>query len=232
VQRCHSDYSSSHHDYPASDVFTQIGCAFVAVTSGRVDEVSSVDRWNPQVDDGATRGGLSVSIIGDDGVRYYGSHLERIARGIRPGVRVRAGRLLGLIDNSGDAKYTPTHVHFGISWPTRHGVWWVRRGEVTRRTLDPADVGLEHSPVEALRGADAAHNAQVARDLFAGQHGPVRDAVVLNAGIALAVAADDDGEGDEGFRRALRRGMDRAEEALDSGAVARRLDAWVAATQR
>jgi peptidoglycan LD-endopeptidase LytH len=130
VQRCHSDYSSSHHDYPASDIFTQKGCAFVAATSGWVDEVSATDRWDPQVDDGDTRGGLSVSIIGDDGVRYYGSHLERIAAGIRPGARVRAGRLLGLIDNSGDAKYTATHVHFGISWPTRHGVWWVRRGEV------------------------------------------------------------------------------------------------------
>src|SRR3954466_14974721 len=36
VQRCSSSYSSSHHDYPAADVFTQKGCAFVAVTGGRV----------------------------------------------------------------------------------------------------------------------------------------------------------------------------------------------------
>jgi len=119
-----------------------------------------------------------------------------------------------------------------LTLSTTSTVWWVRRGSVTQRTLDPVDVGLRHSPVESLRGADAEHNAGVARDLFAGQHGPVRDAVVLNAGIALAVAADDDGEGDEGFRRAVRRGMDRAEEALDSGAVARRLEAWVTATQR
>jgi murein DD-endopeptidase MepM/ murein hydrolase activator NlpD len=92
--------------------------------------VSRHDRWDPNVDSGATRGGRSVSIIGDDGVRYYGSHLLHIAKDIRPGARVRAGQKLGRIDNSGDAKYTPTHVHFGISWPTRPGVWWVRRGEI------------------------------------------------------------------------------------------------------
>jgi len=147
VQRCSSSYSSSHHDYPASDIFTQKGCAFVSVTSGVVDEVSYVDRWDPQLDAGATRGGRSVSVIGDDGVRYYGSHLLRIAAGIRPGVRVRAGQLLGLIDNSGDARYTATHVHFGLSWPTRHGVWWVRRGEVwPQRYLAAWRAGRNLSP--------------------------------------------------------------------------------------
>ena len=130
VTGCTASPSSSHHDYPASDIFTKKGCRFVAVVAGRVDEVSYVDRWSPSHNSGALRGGRSVSIVGDDGVRYYGSHLLRIAAGIKPGVRVHAGQLLGLIDNSGDARYTPTHVHFGISWPTRHGIWWVRRGEV------------------------------------------------------------------------------------------------------
>jgi peptidoglycan LD-endopeptidase LytH len=130
VSRCSASPSSSHHDYPAADIFTKRGCRFVAAVSGRVDEVSYVDRWSPSHDGGAVRGGRSVSIIGDDGVRYYGSHLLRIAAGIKPGVRVKSGQLLGFIDNSGDARYTPTHVHFGISWPTRHGIWWVRRGEV------------------------------------------------------------------------------------------------------
>jgi len=63
-----------------------------------------------------------------DGVRYYGSHLQSIAPGIVPGARVRAGQLLGRIDNSGDARTTPTHVHFGLSWPTPAGIWWIRRG--------------------------------------------------------------------------------------------------------
>jgi murein DD-endopeptidase MepM/ murein hydrolase activator NlpD len=155
VQRCASSYSTSHHDYPASDIFTQKGCRFVAVTSGAVDEVSYTDRWDPQVDAGATRGGRSVSIVGDDGVRYYGSHLLKIAAGIRPGARVRAGQLLGLIDNSGDAKYTPTHVHFGLSWPTRHGLWWIRRGEVwPQRYLAAWRAGRNLSPAAEVRAAE------------------------------------------------------------------------------
>src|SRR4051794_8724409 len=155
VQRCTSTYSTSHHDYPASDIFTQKGCALVAVTSGRVDEVSFTDRWDPQVDSGASRGGRSVSVVGDDGVRYYGSHLLRIGPGIRPGARVTAGQLLGLIDNSGDAKYTPTHVHFGLSWPTRPGVWWVRRGEVwPQRYLAAWRAGRSLSPAAEVRAAE------------------------------------------------------------------------------
>src|SRR4051812_36846484 len=125
VKGCSASPSSSHHDYPASDIFTHRGCRFVATTSGRVDEISRRDHWDPSVNSGGTRGGRYVSIVGDDGVRYYGSHLLRVRRGIKPGVRVKAGQVLGRIDNSGDAKYTPTHVHYGISWPTRPHIWWV-----------------------------------------------------------------------------------------------------------
>jgi hypothetical protein len=154
IHRCSASPSSSHHDYPASDIFTQRGCRFVAVTRGTVDEVSFRDRWDPQVDAGATRGGLSVSIVGDDGVRYYGSHLLRIAPGIKPGARVHTGDVLGRVDNSGDAKYTPTHVHFGISWPTKPHKWWVRRGEVwPQRFLTAWRQGDDLSPARAVRRA-------------------------------------------------------------------------------
>src|SRR3954453_8971302 len=47
VSRCSASPSSSHHDYPASDIFTKKGCRFVAVVAGRVDEVTYVDRWSP-----------------------------------------------------------------------------------------------------------------------------------------------------------------------------------------
>jgi hypothetical protein len=72
-------------------VFPVRGCRFVAPTDGAVDEVSRVDRWDTSSDRGADRGGLSVSVIGMDGVRYYGSHLQSVAPGIVPGARVRAG---------------------------------------------------------------------------------------------------------------------------------------------
>jgi murein DD-endopeptidase MepM/ murein hydrolase activator NlpD len=131
VTGCSVSYGPYHHDYPATDVFAARGCSFVAVVAGTVDEVTYVDRWNPKVNSGATRGGLSVSIVGVDGVRYYGSHLSAIAPGIAPGVAVRAGQLLGRVGDSGDARGVGTHVHFGVSWPTRPGVWWVRRGMVS-----------------------------------------------------------------------------------------------------
>src|SRR4051812_10890597 len=95
VRGCSVSYAHSHHDYPATDIMAPRGCSVVAVTNGRVDEVSYTDTWNSKKNDGATRGGLSISIVGDDGVRYYGSHLESIANGIAPGTRVHAGQLIG-----------------------------------------------------------------------------------------------------------------------------------------
>ena len=114
---------------------------------------------------------------------------------------------------------------------TTSHVWWVRGGTITERTLDPVDLGLERQPLEALRGADAVHNAEVARSLLAGERGAVRDAVVLNAGLALALTQPDRGAGDEGFLAQVREGMDRAEQAIDSGAAGRLLDTWAAATR-
>jgi anthranilate phosphoribosyltransferase len=119
-----------------------------------------------------------------------------------------------------------------LTLSTTSTVWWVRDGRITERKLDPEEVGLRLQPLEALRGADAAHNAQVARNLFGGARGAARDAVVLNAGIALALALPDQGAGAQDFARAVRGGMDRAEAAIDSGAASGVLQAWVAATQR
>ena len=110
-------FSAGGHPYPATDIFAPFGMKFVAVTNGTVEEVSNVDLWDPVNPDKSTAGGLSVRILGDDGVRYYGAHLSAIARGIRPGVWVAAGQLLGLVGNSGDARNTTAHVHFEISDP-------------------------------------------------------------------------------------------------------------------
>jgi anthranilate phosphoribosyltransferase len=118
-----------------------------------------------------------------------------------------------------------------LTLATTSTVWWVRDGVVTELSLDPADLGLDRSPVEALRGGDASHNAQVVRDLLAGQSGPVRDAVVLNAGIALATASGVDGPASAAsLTEAVREGMSRARAAIDSGDAQRLLERWVSAT--
>ena len=161
VAGCRASYGQ-HAGYPAADMFTGRGCAFVAPVAGRVDEVTRTDSWRRASDRGADRGGRSVSLVGADGVRYYGSHLEAVAPGIAPGTRVRAGQPLGRIGNSGSARITPVHLHFGISWPTRPGIWWVRRGMVPpQRYLDSWRDGGNLSPVRAVRAARKAAGAEV-----------------------------------------------------------------------
>lgn len=124
------EISSSHHDYPAADIACPIGSEFLAVTDGVVDFVSREDKYAAGSKDPADRGGLSVAIIGDDGVRYYGSHLSEVSAGIDPGVRVVAGQVLGLTGESGNAKGVYPQLHFGISAPTTPDDWEVRRGQV------------------------------------------------------------------------------------------------------
>jgi murein DD-endopeptidase MepM/ murein hydrolase activator NlpD len=154
VRGCPVLYGRSHHDYPATDIFARPGCLFVAPVDGVVDEVSRTDRWDPGSDRGADRGGLSVSLVGVDGVRYYGSHLGSLAAGVAPGARVRAGTPLGRVANTGSARGTSPHLHFGLSWPTRPGVWWVRRGMVAPWPyLDAWRQGGDRSPAAAVRAA-------------------------------------------------------------------------------
>ncbi len=128
VAGCTVKYGKYHHDYPATDIFAKKGCAFVAPISGVIDEVNTVDRWSGKSNLGVDRGGLSVSLIGDDGIRYYGSHLQKIEPNIVPGYKVASGEKLGAIGTTGSAKGTKPHLHFGISYPTENGIWWIRRG--------------------------------------------------------------------------------------------------------
>jgi anthranilate phosphoribosyltransferase len=113
-----------------------------------------------------------------------------------------------------------------LTTTTTSRVWWVHDGEVVESTIDPADLGIARSTPAALRGGDAAHNAAVVRRLLDGEQGAVRDAVLLNAGAALAVHA----EPATAPADALATGIDRAREAIDTGAARETLDRWVAAS--
>jgi murein DD-endopeptidase MepM/ murein hydrolase activator NlpD len=128
IAGCTVKYGKYHHDYPATDIDAKKGCAFVAPIAGVIDEVNTVDKWSGKTNKGADRGGLSISIIGDDGNRYYGSHLSKIEANIVPGYKVVTGEKLGEIGTSGSARGTKPHLHFGISYPTDKGAWWIRRG--------------------------------------------------------------------------------------------------------
>jgi len=154
VAGCEVNYARAHHDYPATDILAKAGCAFVAPIDGVIDEVNRIDTWSGKVNAGITRGGLSVSLIGVDGVRYYGSHLKSIYKTIEPGLQVKAGQRLGAVGATGSARGTSPHLHFGISWPTPADTWWVRRGAVLPwKYLDAWKAGKDLSPAKAVAAA-------------------------------------------------------------------------------
>ncbi|WP_408899082.1 anthranilate phosphoribosyltransferase [Nocardioides sp. R1-1] len=115
-----------------------------------------------------------------------------------------------------------------LTTTTTSRLWVVHGGEVEQVSVDPAKFGIAPATAEDLRGGDAQHNAGVVRALLDGTPGPVRDAVLLNAGAALAVY---DAPGAP-YAEALAAGIARAAEAIDSGAARATLDRWVAAAGR
>jgi len=156
VAGCEVNYARAHHDYAATDILTNAGCKFVAPINGIVNEVNRTDLWSGKTNLGIDRGGLFVSIIGEDGVRYYGSHLRSIPLSIQPGVEVKAGQLLGAVGATGSARGTHPHLHFAISWPTPADTWWVRRGEVLPwKYLDAWKNGKDLSPAKAVAALKA-----------------------------------------------------------------------------
>jgi anthranilate phosphoribosyltransferase len=115
-----------------------------------------------------------------------------------------------------------------LTTTTSSTVWVYAVGEVTRTALDPADLGVPRARLADLVGGDAVANAQVVRDIVGGRAGPIRDIVVLNAAAALVAEA---GPRSDRLESDLLEQMDRAREAVDSGAAASVLDRWVDATQ-
>ena len=115
-----------------------------------------------------------------------------------------------------------------LTTTTTSSVWVIRGGEVSTVTIDPEAFGLPRSTIEALRGGDADHNAEVVRHLLDGRQDAVRDAVLLNAAAALAVYDALPVPVDE----ALAAGLERARDSIDSGAAKQALERWVAASSR
>jgi anthranilate phosphoribosyltransferase len=106
-----------------------------------------------------------------------------------------------------------------ISGPTDMAV--LENGAVTMQTVTPEDAGLVPAPLSAIRGGDAAHNAAALTRLLAGETGPYRDIVLLNAAAALVVA---------GAAGNLREGAGLAAGALDSGTARAKLKTLIDAS--
>ncbi|MDO9443884.1 MAG: M23 family metallopeptidase [Dehalococcoidia bacterium] len=151
------DTQVNGHPYPATDVFAAAGTAIVAVTSGTVGFVNRVDRWSERPNDGATRGGLYLAVRGADGLQYYYSHLADIRPDLEAGTWVEPGDLLGHVGTSGNARFTPPHLHFGISCPTEPDDWERRVGE-----FNPIPYLVAWSAGDATRSPAEAYGAACA----------------------------------------------------------------------
>jgi anthranilate phosphoribosyltransferase len=113
-----------------------------------------------------------------------------------------------------------------LTTTTTSQVWLVHDGIVTPSVVDPAALGIPRARPEDLRGGDVHHNADVVRRTLAGEAGPVRDAVLVNAAAALAVYDTPALSVEDSLPGAL----ERATAAVDSGAAGALLDRWVAAS--
>ncbi|GIG40027.1 anthranilate phosphoribosyltransferase [Cellulomonas phragmiteti] len=111
--------------------------------------------------------------------------------------------------------------------PTRF--WEVRDGAVREEVVDWQAAGVGRVTIDQLRGGAAEENAAVVRSLVAGERGPVRDTVVLNAAAALVADGTLPGTDEGTLVERLVAGAGHAERAIDDGATAAVLDRWRAA---
>jgi anthranilate phosphoribosyltransferase len=94
----------------------------------------------------------------------------------------------------------------------------VQDGHIRRYVVEPADFGLPTAPPEAITGGMPARNAAVTRAILGGDGGPERDLALLNAGAAIYAG---------GVAESIAEGVECAREAIDTGAAARTLEAYV-----
>jgi anthranilate phosphoribosyltransferase len=133
-----------------------------------------------------------------------------------------AERMVGVLAARGSERVMVVHGDDGLdelTISTTSQVVELRDGEMREYPVDPKELGITSAPTESLVGGDPETNAELARRVLAGDAGPHRDIVCLNAGAGLVVAgmADDLGQG-----------LEAARAAIDGGGAAAALDRLVA----
>jgi anthranilate phosphoribosyltransferase len=107
-------------------------------------------------------------------------------------------------------------------------IWEVSRGDIHEHDLDPRDLGIARASIEDLKGGDPAHNADVVHRVLAGEQGPVRDIVLLNAAAGLVAyrLSHDAGQVQRPIVERLAEERELAASAIDSGAASTLLARW------
>lgn len=111
-------------------------------------------------------------------------------------------------------------------------IWQITNGDMHEFDIHPRDLGMPTSTIDDLLGGTPAENAETLRRTLAGEQGPVRDVVLLNAaaGIVAFRLSQDPGQADRNMIQRLIEARDEAARAVDEGRAAAKLDAWVAAS--
>jgi murein DD-endopeptidase MepM/ murein hydrolase activator NlpD len=145
------DPRPGHRTHEGIDIFARRGTPVVAATEGQVVRVGR-----------NSLGGKVVWVAGAGARLYYYAHLDRYADGLAVGTRVKAGEVLGYVGNTGNARTTPPHLHFGV-YPAERAF----------RAVDPAPI-LRHGrtlpltstrrDAEAPPSGRARHRAPAAKD--------------------------------------------------------------------
>ena len=103
---------SGHRKHQGIDIFARRGTPVVAATEGMVVRIGTTDRL----------GGNTVWVAGKPSTLYYYAHLDGFRPGLRVGEHVVAGDVLGRVGNTGNARTTPPHLHFGV-YPAAGAFW-------------------------------------------------------------------------------------------------------------
>jgi len=113
-------------------------------------------------------------------------------------------------------------------------LWEVSMGAVTEHDIDPREFGFPLASIEDITGRDPEYNAEVIRRVLAGERGPQRDIVLLNAAAGLVAfdLLERPEAREEPIRARFAAQIDRAARVIDSGAAQAKLEEWVAATRR
>jgi anthranilate phosphoribosyltransferase len=110
-----------------------------------------------------------------------------------------------------------------ISLSTTSTVYQINKGEISKEIFDPSELGLERIGIDELRGGTPSQNADITRAIFAGKGGPYRQAVLLNAAVAIAAFKADF---HLGITQQFANGYTLAKQAVDSGAAAQLVERW------
>lgn len=98
----HARRDGDRRRHEGIDLFAPKGAPVYSATEGIIGRIAT-----------SKLGGKVVWVLGPAGQRHYYAHLDGYAH-IRKGQRIQQGALLGYVGNTGNARHTPSHLHYGI----------------------------------------------------------------------------------------------------------------------